>query len=321
MTLPVLFVGNRPLERSENIKAIWDAYDGRKVYATKANPSEVRTAEGRYSCIVADDFITYIDGKDTVKTIMVTHGMFGDKTYGLQQPHPYHTRRSAEQLDYVITSSKHTRQLAAEQCGVDISKVLALGLPRADAYHGKCKGDGGTEYASRTMYLYVPTFRSPMPNTDWDELDGQLNADETLLVKRHPVTKQPLLRGKTYKHIVEIDAYATTTPYLIDCDVVISDYSSTTFDGYVLGKPSVLYCPDWYSYLNERGMAYDYPTEYGSRWLGHHDMRALVDLIRDAKEKGMGQADRDCLNWVASAVDGRSTERVIALIKEVACGS
>ena len=321
MTLPVLFVGNRPLERSENLRTIWDAYDGAKVYATKANPTEVREAEGRYSCIVADDFVTLINDKRTVKTIMVAHGMFGGKTYGLQQPHPYHTRASAAQLDYVITSSEHTRQLASEQCGVDISKVLALGLPRADAYHGKRKGDGGTGWASRTMYLYAPTFRSPMPVLDWDELDDLLHAGETLAVKRHPVTKQQLLRGKRYKRIVEIDAYAPTTPYLIDCDVVVTDYSSTIFDGYVLGKPSVLYCPDWYSYLNERGMDYDYPTEYGSRWLGHHDMRSLVDLIRDAGEKGMGQADRDCLNWVAGAVDGNSTQRVIELIKEVACAS
>ena len=318
---PVLFVGNRPLDRSENIRAIWDAYDGEKDYATKSHPSYIRNAEGVYSVIVADDFLPIIQGKNDVKTVMVTHGMFGDKTYGLQQPHPYHTRASAEQLDCVITSSTKTVGLAAEQCGVDESRVLPLGLPRTDAYIGKRKGEGGTGYGSEEMYLYVPTFRFPMPDIDWNAIDQLLDDCETLVVKRHQVTKEPLLGRQTYERIVEVDPHLPTTPYLIDCDVVVTDYSSVMFDGYVLGKPSVLFCPDWHTYLRERGMAYDYPTEYSSRWLGHRDYRALVDLMRDAREKGMGRADRECLDWVADKVDGHSTERVIALVKELSCGS
>ena len=318
---PVLFVGNRPLDRSENIRAIWDAYDGPKEYATKSHPSYIRDAEGRYSVIVADDFIPIIRNKETVKVVMVTHGMFGDKTYGLMQPHAYHNVASAAQLDYVVTSSTKTVGLAAEQCGVDESKVLPLGLPRSDAYIGKRKGDGGTEYACSTMYLYVPTFRFPMPDIDWNTLDQLLEDGETLVVKRHQVTKESLLGRQTYEHIVEVDPHLPTTPYLIDCDVVITDYSSVMFDGYVLGKPSVLFCPDWYTYLRDRGMAYDYPSEYGSRWLGHSDLRALVDLMREARANGMGQADRECLEWVANRVDGHSTERVIRLVKELACES
>ncbi len=68
-----------------------------------------------------------------------------------------------------------------------------------------------------------------------------------------------------YKHIIEISSTEPSTPYLIDCDVVITDYSSVIFDGYLLGKPAILYSPNT-DYVNKRGMYMKYPTKYSLRY-------------------------------------------------------
>ena len=36
---PVLFVSFRPLERAENIRAIYEAYDGEKVHILQSDPT------------------------------------------------------------------------------------------------------------------------------------------------------------------------------------------------------------------------------------------------------------------------------------------
>ena len=45
-----------------------------------------------------------------------------------------------------------------------------------------------------------------------------------------------------------------SAPYIIDCDALATDYSTIMFDGYLLGKPCALYCPDRDEYLRDRGM-------------------------------------------------------------------
>ena len=82
------------------------------------------------------------------------------------------------------------------------------------------------------------------------------------MVKAHTVG-HPFLTKK-YNHIIEISSSEPSTPYLIDCDVVITDYSSIIFDGYLLNKPSVLYSPNL-DYVNKRGMYMKYPQEYSSK--------------------------------------------------------
>ena len=111
---------------------------------------------------------------------------------------------------------------------ISSDKILSLGMPRTDALLKKYKGEGNTILAKKRSYLYVPTFRWPEETTEfilnYDWLDQQLTDDELFVVKAH-IVGHPLL-DKTYKHIIEISSSEPSNPYLIDCDVVITDYSS-----------------------------------------------------------------------------------------------
>lgn len=308
---PVLFASTKPLERAENMKALFDAYDGDKVHV-KVDPwrrhSEIRS--GKYDVMVIDEFPTESPGK----VIFLGHGMAGGKTGGLDMPMPYHSKNAAELITYAITTSEAAISEAAGMCGVDESKVLPYGMPRTDAYIGKKKGDGGTVLARKRSYLYAPTYRSDsdpqLPTVDWEWLDEKLLDDELLVVKAHMMSDRILNRA--HRHIFEVSHDEPSAPYLYDCDVLITDYSTIMFDAYLLGKPVVLFEKEK-GYTETRGMYLNYPSQYSSRYVTSDE--ELLEACRWAK--GLNEVDTKCIQLVAGACDGHSSERICELIKRI----
>lgn len=308
MSKKVLFASRRPLGRCENITAIYEAYDGDKEFVQL--PSDKIADSSQYGLLVSDDSVPFSPGK----LILVTHGASGGKSYGLKQPQPYHDKGRAKLIDYVVSTSTYTIPLEAEQHGVSEYQVLPLGMPRTDVYFTQKKGDGGTIMGDKRGYLFAPTMRKPfepkMPKIDWDYIDSQLTDDEVMVVKRHMVTREPIL-DKEYKHIVEAEPYAPSTPYLIDCDVLITDYSSIMFDAHIMCKPVVLFEKET-GFVGIRGMAYPYPYGYSSRYATTEER--LVELIKSADKPQAN--DRECYWRSCEKCDGHSTERVVNLIKK-----
>lgn len=320
----VLFTSTRPLGRCENLTAVWNAYQGDKEFAQigfgDASSSECNV-------IVTDEFLERVD-KPRQKVIMIAHGLTGGKLYGNDQPQGifYGKADSTGLVDYYVVSSEHGRQFAASASGIPIERCLPLGMPRTDAYFGKKKGDGGTVLSKyKRAYLYAPTFRAwynkKIGSIDWPYINAMLEDDEILAVKRHMVINNTMLDG-VYDHIIEIDNNVASTPYLIDCDVLITDFSSILFDGYVLGKPSVLATDEMENYLSTRGMYMDYPREYGSRCGNISQYPAtIIEHARAAVVTGMRGVEQMCKEKTASACDGHSTERVIELVEKLLCES
>ena len=305
----VLFTSYKPLVRAENIKAVYDAYSGEKEFV-QLNPwvNNPELTAKRFTVMVADEFVSSSPGK----AVMIGHAVSGGKTFGLHQPHPYYSRNNARYLDYVVTTSEAMVELTAGQCGVDKSQVLPLGLPRSDAYFGAKKGDGNTFLAKERAYLFAPTYRAkeetPLQAIDWQYIDDHLTDGEILVVKPHMMTKH-LLTGN-YRHIVEVSSKEPSTPYLIDCDVLVTDYSSIMMDAHILGRPVVLF-EKQAGYLETRGMYLEYPGGYASRYCTSES--EMVHLMQTADKPG--KEDIRCREVTASACDGHSTERVVNLIK------
>ena len=309
---PVLFSSRRPLDRAENIKAVFDAYQGEKVFV----PMDPWRRNNALKCdlfdvLVADEVPGYFRGK----TIYIGHGMSGGKLYGLDQLVPYMSQAQTQMLTYAVCTSENMIKLTAQQFRIPERKVLPLGMPRTDAYIGKKKGDGGTFLAKKRAYLWAPTYRTaeerPYMNINWAYIDDHLNDDEVFVVKDHMLADKYDLTG--YKHIWKVSQDIPSTPYLIDCDVLITDYSSIMLDAHVLHKPVVLFAKDTTHYLTRRGMYLKYPDEYAGRFVNCEQL--LIDVIQEAKKET--KFDIECLRMTGSACDGHSTERVIQLIEEL----
>lgn len=320
MSKPVLFVSFRPIERAENLRAIYEAYNGDKVHICTYDPDyRKEVLSGKYDLMVIDEFPTITPGT----CIMIWHGIQGGKKIGLDQPgSPYFRKDMAKNMTFVIAPSMATMPMWASATGVDLKHILPWGLPRTDAYKGKRKGDGHTVLAEKKSYLFVPTFRdrgeTPFPEIDWDYIDNKLTDDELLAVKVHPWSayhgKDQVTSGvdfSRFKHIRRIFGTDPSTPYLYDADVIVTDYSSIMFDAYLLDKPVVLF-EKTPGYTETRGMYMKYPDKYCSRYATNET--GLIPLIREAYDNGMGYIERKCREIVAEACDGLVCKRICNLI-------
>ena len=321
MSKPVLFVTGlgRELSRAENLMALYNAYDGDKYICHICNPLYMHNAKrGDFSAIVIDIFPT----EHYAPTIMAWHSIQGGKHIGLDEKGTYYRHEYADNMDYVIAAgSGYGREMWQQCTGVPLDKIVDFGMARTDRYVGKKKGDGHTVLADKKAYLYAPTFRqpyeTPLPTIDWEWLDEHLSDDELFVVKAHPQS-HALTYHDHYKHIIEADRMEPTVNYLYDADVVITDYSSVIFDGYLLHKPAVLFEKNP-GYTMKRGMYLDYPYDYCTLYAtDEYELLMDIRLAYATKKRGLCTREKRCINRIADACDGHSCERICELIKEIA---
>lgn len=253
---------------------------------------------------------------------MIGHGLNGGKLYGVDQPYGKFNLKSCQLTDYYIATSEYGRQFAASAAKIPIENCLALGMPRTDKYIGKSKGDGNTILSHyKRVYLYLPTFRAKYnqktPRINYKYLNSLLEEDELFVVKRHMISNKKVL-SNPFTNIYEVSNIEPTSPYLFDCDVIVTDFSSALFDGYFLNKPSVLVADEKDDYLLSRGMYMDYPFEYSSRAIAvENNEEKFVELLRDAAHHGMTDVEYKCKERTSGACDGQSSERIITLINNL----
>lgn len=308
---PVLFVSGlgKELERVENLKVLYDAYQGEKQFIPVSSPNYYKEiTSNKYSLRIVDTFPT----EHNLPTILVWHAIQGGKYIGLDEKTTYYKKEYANCIDYVISAGGGFGKIMWNQCtAVPLNKILPLGMPRTDRYIGKNKGDGNTILKDKRSYLYVPTFRAhkepAIPVTDWKWLDENLSDDELFVIKPHPQGQK--LTTNHYKHIIETDKMEPSVNYLYDADIIITDYSSIIFDGYLLNKPSVLFEKQT-GYPEIRGMYMQYPREYSSKYATNE--KELLEILRSTNT--LTNIEQECLQKVANKCDGHSCERICNLI-------
>ena len=315
--MTTLFCSRHSLERAENLHAVWDAYTGPKIF--KQGIEFCYLADDMHcNVLVYDEIPTFRTHRAQCKGIFIGHGIPGIKSYGLDEPSHFIDDRVCDQIDFAIAPSEQSREILARQLGISIDKVLPLGFPRTDAYFNN---SGGKTIMSkyRRAYFYAPTFRydwdaAPLPKINWKKIDKLLERDEVVVVKRHYFTEEPLVQDITSK-VLEVHYSEPSTEYLIDCDVLVTDFSSMLFDGYILNKPSIIAIDYLDQYKLNRGVYLDYPYNHGSRLLElENNEEAFISMLRDAFDKGMQQQDLACKEWACAACDGHSSARVAELI-------
>lgn len=292
----VLFVSTRPFERSENIRTVFNAYDGEKQFAQKF-PNKPLKDLGRFRLMVTDELLNESPGK----YIFIGHGAGAGKTYGLDQPHPYFHR--PDLITYAIASSEMMVPVVAKQLGLSKTQVIPLGFPRMDIYSKPTK--------TQNFWLFAPTFRPWEVQIDWNIIHRHMPNDMRFIVKPHMV--QPdVLPCSYWQGIETASPNEPSADYLMQMSALVTDYSSIMFDAMVMRKPYVLFAKDRDRYLDTRGMYYLYPIDYGPYYCDNE-----ADLIPMLKAAEWNTSCEDFRNFYVGACDGHSTERLIDLIRSI----
>ena len=198
-------------------------------------------------------------------------------------------------------------------------ETLEVGYPRNDALVNVTPADVervrqklGIVPGQRSI-LFAPTHREYLrdyvPTADLARLARELGPEYVILARLHyfygegPAAKQP--------GIVDVTRHPSIEDLCLAADVLVTDYSSLSFDYAVLDRPIVIHAPDWETYRAKRGTYFDLLAEPPGVVTRTDD--ELVDAFRSeavwsehaARLRGVFRAR------FASLDDGRAAERVV----------
>ena len=323
-------------ELLDNIKALYNALECKKVIFAHKQPHKIRVKPAAYyylltsRVIVTDDYCGYMRAmklKNGQKLFQIWHGCGAFKCFALDavkdNPSDIRYEKAAHsQYSAVAVTSEKSRDVFARAFGIDKEKCLAIGLPKTDIMVNnpeKIRERFFEEYPelkSKKIYLYCPTFREKNheltvfdPGIPWEQLSSELSEDEVFIVNRHPLADYEIIKGR-YDNIRDMSGESTTA-LIAAASAVITDYSSVVHDSTLMGKPMVFFCPDFSEY--ERNFYIDYPGDLPGEMT--EDPGELLGCIRSAvKEPPLDRIEKFRKEQL-SACDGHSSERAVRLIE------
>lgn len=173
--------------------------------------------------------------------------------------------KRVEHWDYSLTSNSYSSEVWKHSYPVRY-ETLEYGYPRNDVLVTATAQDTvsarrriGVPEDARVI-LYVPTFREQNSDTismtDIDQIAESLSDGEFLLMRGHYLTGRE--RGTDlHSSIVDVTEYPSVEDLYLAADVLVTDYSSAMFDYANLGRPIVIFAPDWDQYRHQRGTYFD----------------------------------------------------------------
>jgi CDP-glycerol glycerophosphotransferase (TagB/SpsB family)/glycosyltransferase involved in cell wall biosynthesis len=173
--------------------------------------------------------------------------------------------KRVQHWDYSLASNSYSSEVWKHSYPVRY-ETLEYGYPRNDVLVTataddtvSARGRIGIPEDARVV-LYVPTFREQgsdtISMTDIDQIADSLSEGELLLMRGHYLTGRE--RGADlHASIVDVTDYPSVEDLYLAADVLITDYSSAMFDYANLGRPIIIFAPDWNQYRHQRGTYFD----------------------------------------------------------------
>jgi CDP-glycerol glycerophosphotransferase (TagB/SpsB family) len=248
------------------------------------------------------------------KLVFLHHGVLGFKKFDKR----YVADR--DMMDLFIVGSTLERDILIKQVGVEPDKVKVTGYPRYDSMTDSASPDN-------LQIAYLPTHRNwlKVPKNHFRDTDFYKNVDNliklselngflsnnniTLKVYLHASIQQYSTQFETKNKRIRIINFGEETPLDLICNshLLITDYSSVSWDFLYLNKPVLFYRFDLHRYLASRGsyLPLDIPT--------------FGDILFEASEVGTAIVSAFQANFVLAAEYKAYRDNIMPMIDRNNC--
>lgn len=235
--------------------------------------------------------------------------------------------------DLLVLSNKYESDILSRVTNNTVP-IKLLGCARNDVFVNK-----NSEYikylktklgfpADKKVVLFAPTYREDikyagiqqMEDIDTDFLckilGEKFGGEWAFAFRFHQIALQEIQNSNTFKlndNILDGHISSDMSEYLVACDAMITDYSSTIYDILYLNKPCFLYAPDYDEYCNSRGL-YMQPSEFPYS-LSKTVEELYSDIINYDEAKTKETVNR-FISQIGGFNDGKASERIAAVITD-----
>ena len=177
------------------------------------------------------------------------------------------SRVIASKIDCYLSRSPIQSSIFRNSAGHGYYKgeMLMIGSPRNDIFFHENKKlienirENLNLREKQKVLMYAPTYRNmlelPKTNLDYSlciqSLQKKYGGEWIIFLRMHPALKEKIsLPDNTMYDIRDVSSYPDIQELLLVTDILISDYSSITFDFALTRRQCILYVPDLEDYSN-----------------------------------------------------------------------
>lgn len=264
-----------------HLKMVW-AFIDPEIFPQVDNKVRIDTLHYYFTALKAGYWITNSSAsrglnfrKHRTVNILFPHGMTALKTIGtdIKDDNPSFRQSYLEKFDLVFIEGRQETDILSKAWNLDRNVFHQTGLPRNDNLLTYSENDISTIKDSfgiprdKKVILYAPTFREyccdlfgqitmdlPFTIKKWKQLLGN---DYVLLITAHYEIAKLFGNLNSDGFVFNAFKYPEINDLLAVSDILISDYSSVSFDYSILERPIFCFGFDYDRYATERGFYTD----------------------------------------------------------------
>lgn len=229
--------------------------------------------------------------------------------------------------DYALSGSKYAEMVYVDAFRLSEERFLKIGCPRNDELFAKAekKHNRIHEYyhmkKNALIVLYAPTLREKKRKEkndvpfDYravlDKLEAKRNRPAYLLVRAHSANVG--FAKKDDARYIDATDYPDMTDILLECDLLITDYSSCAGDLAITDSGIVLFVPCDDHYTEEDRLLY-FELKSSPFYVAHNSEEILKSLERSERE--IAENNKAILDFYGTYEDGKACQKLVCFMGE-----